>query len=161
MESLKTLLNKHWATPRKFGIGFAVFSALGFLDATYLAAKHFFGVPITCGVFEGCETVTTSSYASIGPIPVALLGAIYYVMVFVATIAYLDTKREILLRFLAHFTILGFLASLWFVYLQVFVIGAVCIYCLGSAISSTVLFALGRIVIYSQRSNFEAKPFRG
>lgn len=152
MESSKTVLNKQWAEPRKLGMLFALFAGLGFLDATYLTAKYYLGTPIACGVFEGCETVTTSTYATIGPIPVALLGAIYYLIVFVVAIAYLDMKRDALLRFLARFTILGFLASLWFLYLQVFVIGAICIYCIGSAISSTVLFALGRIVVYFQRS---------
>lgn len=129
-----------------------VFGSLGFLDATYLALKYYAGTPITCGVFEGCETVTTSQYATIGPMPVALLGVFYYLIILLVAIAYLDIKRVLLLDFLARFTIVGFVASFWFLYLQLFVIRAICVYCVGSVLTSFVLFGLGRMMRHYQRS---------
>jgi uncharacterized membrane protein len=126
---------------------FVLVSFAGFLDASYLTAKHYLGTPIGCSIFEGCEKVTTSQYATIGAIPVALLGAIYYLALFALAVAYLDTKREKIMVFAAWLTPLGFLASLWFVYLQLFVIKAICLYCLISALTSTALFVLGLFVI--------------
>jgi uncharacterized membrane protein len=118
-------------------------SLLGFLDATYLTIKYYQDVAPTCSLIKGCEEVTTSRYATIEGIPVALLGAIYYLSIFLLTVAYLDTKRERIFNFAARSTSIGFLASLWFVYLQLFVIKAICIYCMVSAATSTVLFGLG------------------
>ncbi|TAJ98741.1 MAG: vitamin K epoxide reductase family protein [Candidatus Manganitrophaceae bacterium] len=125
-------------------------SLIGFVDAAYLTAKHFLGVPPPCGRFGGCETVTTSEYATIGGAPLALLGALYYLAVFLSVIAYLDTRRPGILRMTAGFTAVGFIASLWFVYLQLFVIKAICPYCMLSAFVSTVLFIVGIAVLRGQ-----------
>lgn len=127
--------------------GFAALSFIGFLDVAYLATKHYLGTALNCPFFGNCEQVTASQYAVIGGVPVALLGAIYYLIVFILAIAHLDSENKKILHFIAYFTILGFLASLWFLYLQLFVIGAICLYCVLSAITSTVLFTLGLVVI--------------
>ena len=130
-----------------------VVSLIGFLDATYLTAKHYLGTPLECSIFEGCEQVTTSQYATIFNIPVALGGAVYYLFIFILLIAYLDTKRNWLISVIPPITIIGFIASVWFVYLQLFVIKAICIYCLISAFTSTTLFLLGLFVLKLQRSS--------
>ena len=124
-----------------------VVSLIGFLDATYLTVKHYLGTPLECSIFEGCEQVTTSQYATIFNIPVALGGAVYYLFIFILLIAYLDTKRNWLISVIPPITIIGFIASVWFVYLQLFVIKAICIYCLISALTSTTLFLLGLFVL--------------
>ncbi len=123
--------------------GFLLFSFAGFLDAAYLTIKYYLGTPITCSIFEGCEKVTTSPYAALWDVPVALLGAAYYLLIFLLVIAFFDTKKAPILSFLARLTPIGFLASLWFLYLQIFVLGAICLYCLVSAFTSTMLFLLG------------------
>lgn len=119
---------------------FAVLSFGGFLDATYLAAKYYLGEPVVCSILNGCEKVTSSQYAAIFGIPVALLGSLYYLLIFVLTVIYLDSRNEKFFRLAAGLTPIGFLASLIFVYLQVFVIHALCLYCLISAATSTLLF---------------------
>lgn len=133
--------------PKWISWWFAALSFIGFLDASYLVAKHYLGTALNCPFFGNCEQVTTSQYAVIGGVPVALLGAIYYLIVFILAIAYLDSENKKILYFAARFTILGFLASLWFLYLQLFVIGAICIYCVLSAITSMALFVFGLVVI--------------
>lgn len=120
-----------------------ILSLIGFLDADYITIKHYLGVPLTCSVFEGCEKVTTSQYAAIGNIPVALFGATYYLSILVLVILYLDTGKASLIHFISHFSVVGFLASLWFIYLQLFVIKAICFYCVVSAITSTSIFVIG------------------
>ncbi len=127
---------------------FIALSFLGFSDATYLTAKHYLGSPVTCIIFEGCEKVTTSPYSIVFGVPVALLGALYYAAILILAVAYWDSKRIGILKLLAVITPAGFLASLWFVYLQLFVIKAICFYCIVSAATSTALFGLG---IYALR----------
>ncbi|OGF60822.1 hypothetical protein A2656_01085 [Candidatus Giovannonibacteria bacterium RIFCSPHIGHO2_01_FULL_44_100] len=118
------------------------------MDASYLAVKHYLGEPVVCSLLEGCEEVLTSKYAIVAGVPVALFGVFYYLAVFILIILYWDTGKTQFLRFAAYLTILGFAASLWFVYLQLFVIGAICLYCMASAITSTILFMLGLFIIF-------------
>jgi uncharacterized membrane protein len=127
--------------PKWLVAAFLIFSFLGGLDASYLTAKHYLGEAPSCGIFNNsCESVIVSEYAEIFGIPVALLGALYYFFIFFLIIAHLDTKRNKLLYLAGYSTILGFLASIWFSYLQIFVIKAVCEYCVFSALTSTFLF---------------------
>lgn len=125
------------------------FSFLGFLDATYLTAQHYMNIIPPCSVVEGCEQVLTSQYAEIFGVPVALFGAIFYLTVFILGIAFFDTGKKIFLKILTPITFLGFAATLYFMYLQAFVINYWCQYCIISAVTSTALFVSG-IVIWRQ-----------
>lgn len=126
--------------------GIVIFSLVGFLDATYLTLVHYNRGSLSCYIFKGCDKVTTGPHAVILGVPVSLLGALYYFSVFIAAIFYFDTKNKIFLRILSIFPLAGFLASLWFLYLQLFIIKALCFYCVISAITSTLLFVLGILV---------------
>lgn len=125
------------------GIAMLIISFLGFLDASYLTVEHYRGVIPPCSIVLGCEVVATSKYSLLFQVPVSLLGTLYYLTVFVLSVAYLESKNKNWLTAAAVLTPLGFLFSAWFVYLQLFVIHAICIYCMGSALTSTGLFVLG------------------
>ena len=140
----KTLFYKLLGSPTKKAIIIGLLSFLGLVDASYLAAKHYSGTIPPCAIIKGCEAVTTSQYATIGGISVALLGAIYYLIVLIISIAIIDTGNNFLKKFLSRFSIIGLLASLWFISLQVFVLKALCLYCLVSAFSSISIFILAR-----------------
>jgi uncharacterized membrane protein len=125
---------------------------LGFADASYLTAEHYLNRTPPCSIVHGCATVTTSRFAIMFGIPVALLGALYYLAVIFGLVYYLQSKNHNILRLTAAFTIAGFVFSLWFVYLQIFVIRAICAWCMFSALTSTTLFILGMWVIKSHRA---------
>lgn len=133
-------------------VAFIAVSFLGFLDATYLTAQHYLGTIPPCVITTGCNTVLTSEHSVIFGIPTALVGAIYYLLLFLLAILSLDLKRAII-RLAAYLTPIGFLASLYFVYLQLFVIKEICSYCLMSAITSTLLFIFGLFIIKLNRQN--------
>lgn len=135
-------------------------SVIGLADASYLTAKHYLGSPINCSIFNGCEKVITSPYSIILGVPVALLGVSYYFSFLLFTIFYLDTKREKILEFAARFSFVGIIASFWFLFLQIFIIKALCLYCLISAASSTILFVLGYIVLKRKNTSFFQKNIR-
>lgn len=140
--NLKTLLTKPLQKeliPKWIIITLLIVALIGFVDATYLTIEHFLNSIPPCTT-DGCEKVLTSSYSEIIGIPVALLGAIYYLAILVLLIAYFDAKREVLLRSAILLTPLGFLASIYFFILQASVINAFCQYCLVSAATSTILF---------------------
>ena len=134
--------------PNKLMWAFAVIAFIGFLDSTYLTISHFTGAHLYCGVLDTCSIVTSSKYATVFGIPVALGGAFYYLTVMIASLLYIDTKKVIVAKLLGPFTIVGLLASAWFVYVQLVILHAICYYCMLSAGSSTLLFIFGLILIF-------------
>jgi uncharacterized membrane protein len=117
-----------------------VFSLIGFVDATYLTVSHYTGANLPCRLFDGCDLVTTSSYSIIGPIPVALLGVLFYLSVFILALVYLLHRNLRVPKLLLVLGSLGFLASLYFISLQLWVLKAICLYCMISATLSTAIF---------------------
>ncbi len=134
--------------------GILIFSFLGFLDASYLSIKHFQGLPPDCYLLQGCDVVTSSKYSVFFGVPLAYLGFIYYLIIFISTILYLDTKDDRFLKFILGITFFGLLASIWFTYLQFFVIKSICIYCLTSAVFTVALFVLSGLSVV----NIENRP---
>lgn len=138
-------------TPNKAALLFGVFSFIGFLDALYLTVRHYQGLAVPCSVFEGCEIVTKSEYAIILGVPLALVGVLYYLGIFLLVVLYADQQKGSILRVIGHIAVLGFIASLWFLYLQLFVIKALCIYCVISGIMATLLFVVGRFASHNNQ----------
>jgi uncharacterized membrane protein len=142
---------------RRMVFGLLAVAPLGFLDATYLSVEHFLNKVPPCSITHGCEAVTTSPYALVFGIPMAVLGAVYYLAIILGLVYYLDSRKSAVLKAVSGFTAFGFLFSLYLVYLQLFVIRAICQYCMLSALSSTLLFIIGAMVLKSHRS-FDRQP---
>jgi uncharacterized membrane protein len=118
-----------------------VAALIGFADATYLTAEHIRGVIPPCGLTSNCDTVLTSKYASVGPIPVAAMGLLYYGAVIVLLIAYFDSYQRRILHWASWLISAGMLGYVYFVFVQAFVLHAWCMYCLGSALMTLIMFA--------------------
>jgi dihydroorotate dehydrogenase subfamily 2 len=84
-------------------------------------------------------------------IPLALFGVVYYASVFLSALYFYTTAKRSALYIVIVFTPLGFFASLYFVYLQLVVIGAICFYCMISALTSTLLFLITQLVYPKER----------
>lgn len=143
---------------KHIGIALAIVGFLGFLDASYLSIEHYLGKTVECSVsiFSDCGTVTTSVYSKILGIPVAYLGALYYLSIIALGILLIDTKNSKLAKYAGLYTILGLLASIYFVFLQAFVLEAFCLYCMLSAASSTILFLIGMRMLQLLRNEKRA-----
>jgi uncharacterized membrane protein len=126
----------------------AIVALAGLADATYLSVQAFTGETLSCGGSPDCFRVLGSSYSKVGGIPVAMLGALAYFCVFTfATFAAFGYTRA---RTLLIPTIGAmFLATLWFLYVQAFVLHAYCRYCLFSA---AITFLLAGLVIAAPSS---------
>ena len=97
------------------------------------------GGVVPCSLTNGCETVLSSQYAEIFGIPISLLGMLFYATVLILAVNIFDGKIKFL-NFLLVITLIAFAVSLGLVYLQFFVIEAICVYCLTSAGLSTLIF---------------------
>lgn len=154
MMNLKQLLNKPLnRVSNKVVLSLLVVALIGFVDSVYLTIKHFQGVIPPCSLTSGCEEVLTSVYSVILGIPVSLLGSIFYLLVLVGVFAYWESKNQNMLRWTLLLTIPAFIASLWFVYAQVFIIGSYCTYCLGSFLTSTILFVIAMNIFSNQEKS--------
>lgn len=119
---------------------------VGFTDAAFLLAKRISGTPIPCFITSGCDTVSKSPYSVLFGVPLSAWGVLFYLGTGFLALLYLDTKNLIVAKLIPLATTLGFLSSVYFIYIQKFKIGAFCIYCILSAIVSAILFALGVMV---------------
>ncbi len=127
----------------------AVLALIGFIDATYLTVEHYLGLVPPCTITQGCEQVTTSSYSLLfGIIPVALLGALFYVGALALLLWLWDRRDPLLFKLYARYTWLGLLAAIYFTSIQAFILKAYCQYCLLSALTSTILFLLAQYLVY-------------
>jgi uncharacterized membrane protein len=121
----------------------AIVALAGLADATYLSVQAFTGETLSCGGSPDCFRVLGSSYSKVGGIPVALVGALAYFSVFcLATFAAFGYARARTL--LIPIIVAMFLATLWFLYAQAFLLHAYCRYCLFSA---AITFLLAGLVI--------------
>ena len=117
----------------------SLLALLGVADSVYLTVHHFTAEPVPCSIVEGCETVLTSSYAEIAGIPLAAFGALAYFIAFSLAILTVFGNRAMWLLFGIQSFIMA-AASVYLIYLQGFVIGAFCQFCLISAATSISLF---------------------
>lgn len=110
----------------------ALIALAGLADATYLTVAHLAGDNSICGPSRGCSIVLGSAYAHIGPFPTAGFGVIGYFAVFcastLAAFGYTGARW-----FLVWAIAVMFIATLWLLYLQAFVLHAFCPFCLLSA----------------------------
>jgi len=128
----------------------AIVAVAGLADATYLTVQALTGETITCGGSPDCFRVLGSSYAKLGGIPVAILGALAYFTVFTfATFAAFGYPRAP--KFLALIAGAMFLTTLWLLYVQAFLLHAYCRYCLFSAAITFLIAGLLIAVPPSQR----------
>jgi uncharacterized membrane protein len=119
----------------------ALVSLIGLADALYLTVQHITGQSLRCTIISGCSEVLSSSYAQIGSIPLAAVGAFAYFTVF--SLAILSAFNYRFARpLLTGLVAVMFLMTLWLLYLQAFVIRHFCQYCLLSAVVTIVLTGL-------------------
>jgi uncharacterized membrane protein len=124
---------------RTLRIAAAVLALAGIGVATYIAiAESGGGAPKCLAGGSGCETVADSKYAHLAGVNVAVIGIVGYVLVFVAAIVPGDPGR-----FGGFLTaLIGFGFSLYLTYLELFVIDAICQWCIASAILMALSLAV-------------------
>jgi len=121
----------------------ALIALIGLAEATYLTVIFLSGETAVCGNSADCFKVLGSSYAKVGGIPVAGLGALAYFTVFTfATFAAFDYSRA--RKFFTWTVLTMFAVTLWLLFVQAFRLHAFCRYCLFSA---ALVFLLTGLVV--------------
>jgi uncharacterized membrane protein len=113
---------------------------IGVAVALYVGKGSYSGEPLWCPIIDGCNIVINSPYSRIFGVPMAYFGFIYYVYMFALAARLAFDPFSTSLRFRAVlYAGVGAASSLYFMYLQLGFIQAVCIYCLISAVTTFLL----------------------
>ena len=144
-------LNKQAIIPASGWWAIPLLAAAGLGIMLYLTS-----IPETniCYPSGACQIIQQSEYGKILDIPVGLWGALGYLAILVTwSASLLDSTRllHIVPWALLALTLLGVLFSLYFTFLEPFIIGATCPWCLTSAILMTILFWLSAETVQSLR----------
>jgi uncharacterized membrane protein len=110
----------------------------GLVVAGYLTWVHFDDAALVCVAGGGCETVQESEYAEMAGIPVALLGLGAYA----AILALLAWDAPTARLGAAMLALVGLVFSMYLLALQLFVIDAICVWCLANDVVIAPLLAV-------------------
>ena len=120
----------------------AVLALVGLVISLYLSL-HRLGIigTLQCGT-GGCETVQSSAYAEFLGVPVAFYGVAGYVALLMVSLvgvqpAYVTRRGPTLL--LATMAAVGFVFTLYLTYVELFVLHAICRWCVASAVVITAI----------------------
>lgn len=123
-----------------------ILAGLGAVDALYLTwIKVQRETALFCAPGGGCDTVNTSPYSELGGIPIALFGLGMYALI--AALLLLEGRWAYGRLAVFGLALTGTLYSAYLTYLELFVIHAVCPYCVISAllVAGLLLVALARL----------------
>ncbi|OGN89529.1 MAG: hypothetical protein A2Y88_14335 [Chloroflexi bacterium RBG_13_48_10] len=128
----------NWLIPLLCIAGMAIAGYLAYVEITQAEA--------VCGPVGDCNTVQQSEYARLfGVLPIGIMGMVGYILILLAwVIGRMSNHRLAAYASLAllGMTSFGVLFSIYLTFLEPFVIGATCAWCLTSAIIMTLLFWL-------------------
>jgi uncharacterized membrane protein len=124
----------------------AVLCVTGLGVALYLAYVETTQTLAVCGPVGDCNTVQQSEYAWLfGLIPVGIVGAAGYLLILAAwSLGHFASGalKDWAMLSVFGMALVGTLFSVYLTFLEPFVIGATCLWCLSSAVSTTIILLL-------------------
>jgi uncharacterized membrane protein len=138
---------------KRFSIVFILVLAFcGLANSAYLMQHEASGTPLLCSIqnLSGCNIVAASQYSRVLGVPVAEYGVIFYGIIFILAALELAIFQRLVRRILQAASLIGAIVSLCLTLVQVFLIGAFCIYCLASTIIA-LLICISAIFIEPMR----------
>lgn len=115
-----------------------VLAAAGILVAAYLAYVEAQAVAPICGPVGDCAAVQTSEYSRLFGVPVGYIGIAGYVAILAAWFAGRN-GNAVARGLLLGMAVIGVLYSIYLTWLELFVIRAVCMWCVSSAVIMTLI----------------------
>jgi uncharacterized membrane protein len=132
-----------------------ILAFIGAAVSIYLLVLKYTQAVVMCAGNHGCITVSNSAYSMIYGVPVALLGFAGYIVIAVQLL--LENKMAILKEqgtlFILGETLIGLIFSAYLTWIELYVIHAICPFCVASAIIMTLLFILAVIRLVKHSTN--------
>jgi uncharacterized membrane protein len=125
-----------------------ILALLGVGVASYLSAVHLSGAQALCAGLGQCELVQASEYSRLAGVPVAYLGLGTYLLVLAAIYGrrrWSGPAAELALLAQFGLVLVGVLFSGWLTYVELFILHAICPWCVTSAV---IMLLLGSLTCY-------------
>lgn len=117
-----------------------VLSLLGLLVASYLFYEYNIDGPILCPTGQGCDIVRASSYSRFLGISIPILGIVFYLTMAILSVIHThDLPRRVVRKIQVFVAVSGVAFGIYLTYLEAFVIGAFCFWCVLSFIISVII----------------------
>lgn len=117
-------------------------AAIGTAVSAYLVWVHYSGSLALCIGVGGCEAVQTSRYSMIGDLPVAAIGLAGFLVMLGISVARIWQPRSELDVSLFGLSLAATLYVAYLTYVEIFVLGAICPWCVSVAASAVAIFAI-------------------
>lgn len=129
-----------WQAPgalerRPWGLALCLLALAGLVIACYLEITKLAGGLPVCGPGGGCETVALSPYSEVFGIPVEAYGIVYSVALLGVCLAWWRGGDRRWLYAAYGMGLVGLFVEAYLVYLELFVIHAVCVWCVGYGVT--------------------------
>ena len=124
----------------------AALDTFGLVVASYLSVVELQGGVPVCGPVSGLRGGGPERVRRIGPIPVAVFGVGLSIILLVAALGWWKTGDRRLLAVHYGLSLVGVTFEAYFMFLQVFVIEAVCVWCTMYGVSLILRFVIAFIV---------------
>lgn len=133
---------------RLWVVGILILAFCGLADSIYIAQHEASGTPLLCNIqnFSNCNVVAASQYSRLFGVPLADYGIMFYSVLFILAALELVIFDRLVRRLLQAASIVGLVSSLYFVFVQMFFIGAFCIYCSVSGLITLLVFILASLL---------------
>jgi uncharacterized membrane protein len=119
----------------RFGVAMTVLALIGFAIAGYLLTVRLLGESPACGPVKGCDTVAASEYATLLGLPVALYGVGFSIVLAGACMVWTWAADRRALYVAYGLGLAGIVAVVYLTYLELFVIEAICVWCVSYAVT--------------------------
>jgi uncharacterized membrane protein len=130
-----------------------VLTIIGIAVSVYMTIYKYSGNDGMCLGSGDCSTVNASRFSELYGVPVAVFGvggyaAILLVLLYERRVAFLRTNGTLVMF---GISLLGFLFTLYLVYLEIWVIKAICPFCVTSQVAMTLIFILAVMRLFQNQ----------
>ena len=129
-------------------------AGLGILVSIYMTIYKLTENPNMCLGNGGCSVVNSSKYAMVYGIPVAVIGVGGYLAILL--LLWMERRNSFLIEngtlVVFGLALIGFLFTVYLIYVELALIHALCPFCVTSQVTMTILFVLSVIRLVRQPS---------
>ncbi|MCZ2126990.1 MAG: vitamin K epoxide reductase family protein [Anaerolineales bacterium] len=127
---------------------------IGLGVSIYMTIYKFTGNDGMCLGSGDCSTVNASRFSEVNGIPVAIFGVIGYAAILL--VSFFEKKIDFLKKngdlALFGMALVGFLFTLWLVYVEIALLKALCPFCVTSQVAMTLIFILSLVRLFQNQN---------
>lgn len=126
---------------------------VGLAVSVYMTIYKYSGNDGMCLGSGDCSTVNASRFSEVNGIPVAVIGIVGYVAILI--VLFYENRSDFFRKngtlLVFGMSLTGFLFTLYLVYLEIWVIKAICPFCVTSQVAMTIIFIIAVMRLFQNQ----------